>query len=192
MNGEVLVRRTIERYVRLTDAEWAQVAPTWKERSHAKGAFISEAGRIEEHFHIVLSGVHRLYFEHDGTERCLGFAYAGTWSGDPDSFFSQRPGRFQLQALTASTTLAIHRDDLLAHYERIRAMERFGRLILEELLVGRATREVEMLTLNAEERYRKLLQRSAHLLQLVPQKDLASYLGMTPETFSRLRAKVRS
>lgn len=192
MSGEELVRRTIERYVKLTEAEWAAVAPTWAERSYAKGAFIAEAGAIEDHFHIVKDGVHRLYFEHDGTERCLGFAYAGTWSGDPDSFFSRRPGRFQLQALTASSTMAIHRDDLLGHYDRIPAMERFGRLILEELLVGRATREVEMLTLNAEERYRKLMQRSPHLLQLVPQKDLASYLGMTPETFSRLRTKVRS
>jgi CRP-like cAMP-binding protein len=70
-------------------------------------------------------------------------------------------------------------------------MERFGRLILEELVVARATREIEQLSLSAEERYRRLLARSPHLLQLVPQKDIASYLRMTPETFSRLRARVR-
>jgi CRP-like cAMP-binding protein len=61
---------------------------------------------------------------------------------------------------------------------------------VEELIQGRATREIEQLTLSAEERYRRLLKRSPHLLQLVPQKDIASYLRMTPETFSRLRAKV--
>jgi CRP-like cAMP-binding protein len=70
-------------------------------------------------------------------------------------------------------------------------MDRWGRLILEEVVQGRATREIELLTLSAEERYRRLLQRSPHLLQLVLQKDIASYLRMTPETFSRLRAKVR-
>jgi len=75
-------------------------------------------------------------------------------------------------------------------YDTIPAMERFGRLILEELLAGRATREIEQIALGAEERYRRLLVRSPHLLQLVPQKDIASYLRMTPETFSRLRAKV--
>jgi CRP-like cAMP-binding protein len=68
-------------------------------------------------------------------------------------------------------------------------MERFGRLIPEELLVGRACREMEQLSLSAEERYDRLLQRSPQLLQLVPQKDIASYLRMTPETFSRLRRK---
>ena len=70
-------------------------------------------------------------------------------------------------------------------------MDRWGRLMLEEVVQGRATREIELLTLSAEERYRRLLQRSPHLLQLVAQKDIASYLRMTPETFSRLRAKVR-
>jgi CRP-like cAMP-binding protein len=68
-------------------------------------------------------------------------------------------------------------------------MERFGRLILEELLVGRSTREIEQLSLSAEERYDRLVARSPHVLQLVSQKDIASYLRMTPETFSRLRRK---
>ena len=68
-------------------------------------------------------------------------------------------------------------------------MERFGRLILEELLVGRAAREIELLSLDAEERYDRLFKRSPHLLQLVPQKDIASYLRMKPETFSRLRGR---
>ena len=68
-------------------------------------------------------------------------------------------------------------------------MDRFGRLILEELIQGRATREIEQLSLSAEERYDRLVKRSPHLLQLVPQKDIASYLRMKPETFSRLRAR---
>ncbi len=191
MSGIDLVRRTIERYVPLTEEEWAGVRPLWERRTWSKGAFVAEVGRVEDRFHIVEEGVHRLFFEHDGQELCLGFAYAGTWSGDPDSFFSNRPGRFQLRSIVDSATWSIQRGDLLGLYDRVPAMERSMRLILEELLVGRATREVELLSLNAEERYRRFIQRSPHLLQLVPQKDIASYLRMTPETFSRLRAKVR-
>lgn len=191
MSVPSIVRNTISRYVLLADAEWELVGPAWQRRTYAKGDMVAEAGRVEEWFHIVEEGVHRLYFEHDGNELCLGFAYDGSWSGDPDSFHSQRPGRFQLQALTPSSTWAIHRTDLLALFERVPGMERFWRLILEELLVARATREIELLSLGAEERYRRLMQRSPHLLQLVPQKDIASYLRMTPETFSRLRARVK-
>lgn len=184
-----LARRTIERYVKLTDSEWAEVAPCWQERSFPKGAFISEAETVEQWFYIVQEGVQRLYFDHDGNELCLGFSYGGSWSGDYDSFVRQRPGRFFVQALTDSVLIGIRHSDLLRLYDRIPAMERFGRLILEELLVGRATREIEQLSLGAEERYRRLVQRSPQLLQLVPQKDIASYLRMTPETFSRLRAR---
>ncbi len=188
--GTGLVRTTIERYVKLTDAEWAEVAPYWKERSFAKAGFISRAGTVEEWFYVVKGGVQRLYFEHDGNEHCLGFAYGGSWSGDYDSFVRQRPGRFFVQAVTESILIGIRHVDLLRFYDRIPAMERFGRLILEELIIGRATREIEQLSLSAEERYRNLVQRSPQLLQLIAQKDIASYLRMTPETFSRLRAKV--
>jgi CRP-like cAMP-binding protein len=191
MSHVELARRTIERYVKLTDREWAEVAPCWTERAVPKGGFVSEGGRVEQWFSIVVSGVQRLYFEHDGDEHCLGFAYDGSWTGDFDSFVRQAPGRFFVQALTDSVLLSIRHADLFRLYDRIPAMERFGRLILEELVVARATREIEQLSLSAEERYRRLLARSPHLLQLVPQKDIASYLRMTPETFSRLRARVR-
>lgn len=191
MTTAALARSTIERYVKLTDREWAEVAPCWAERTVPKGGFVSEAGRVEAWFNIVVSGVQRLYFEHNGDELCLGFAYDGSWSGDYDSFVRQAPGRFFVQALTDSVLLGIRHADLLRLYDRIPAMERFGRLILEELITARATREIEQLSLSAEERYRRLVKRSPHLLQLVPQKDIASYLRMTPETFSRLRARVR-
>ncbi len=186
-----LVRRTIERYVKLSDAEWEEVRPAWREHTFPKGAFVSRAGQVEQHFHIVKEGVQRMYFEHDGNEHCLGFSYDHSWSGDFDSFVAQRPGRFQVQAVTDSVLLGIDRAALLRLYDRIPSMDRWGRLILEELIMGRATREIEQLTLSAEERYRRLLARSPHLLQRVAQKDIASYLRMTPETFSRLRAKVK-
>jgi CRP-like cAMP-binding protein len=186
-----LVRDTIERYVKLTDAEWAEVAPCWARHTFAKDAFVSQAGRVETRFYIVEEGVQRIYFEHDGNAYCLGFSCGHSWSGDYDSFLSQRRGRFQVQALTDSVLVGIDHAALQRLYDRIPAMDRWGRLILEEVVQGRATREIELLTLSAEERYRRLLQRSPHLLQLVLQKDIASYLRMTPETFSRLRAKVR-
>ncbi len=131
-----------------------------------------------------------MYHEFDGNEHCVGFSYGHSWSGDLDSFVSQRTGRFVVQAVTNSVLVGIRHADLQELYQQVPAMERFGRLILEELISGRATREIELLTLSVEERYRKLLARSPHLLQLVAQKDIASYLRMKPETFSRLRAKV--
>lgn len=184
-----LVRRTLERYVPITDAEWAELAPLWKEIAFSRGSSICAIGEVEDHFYIVKSGVQRMSFPHNGQDICVGFAYDGSWCGEYVSFVTRRPARFEVMALTDSILYGIRHADLQRCYDRIRAMERWGRLILEELLAGRAAREIEQLSLSAEERYRRLVARSPQLLQLVPQKDIASYLRMTPETFSRLRRR---
>lgn len=184
-----LVRRTIERYVPLAEADWERIAPCWREHPFSKGASVCAVGQVEQRFYIVRSGVQRLSFPHDGQDVCVGFAYDGSWSGEYASFISRRPARFDVVAMTDSVLLGIGHADLQRLYAEVPAMERFGRLIVEELLLGRATREIEQMSLSAEERYDRLLARSPHLLQLVPQKDIASYLRMTPETFSRLRRR---
>jgi len=184
-----LVRRTIERYVRLTDGDWSRIGPCWTEHAFSKGAIISSVGEVEQRFYIVRTGVQRMSFPHDGEDICVGFSYDGSWSGAFDSFVTRKPGRFEVRALTDSVLLGIAHEDLQKLYDELPVMARFGRLILEELLVGRATREIEQLSLSAEERYDRLVARSPKLLQLVPQKDIASYLRMKPETFSRLRAR---
>lgn len=184
-----LVRRTIERYVTLSDADWERIAPCWKEFAFTKGAAVCGTGQIERRFYIVKSGVQRLSFPHDGQDVCVGFAYDGSWSGEYASFVSRTPARFDVVAMTDSVLIGIEHDDLQRLYTEVPVMERFGRLIMEELLLGRATREIEQMSLSAEERYDRLMARSPHLLQLVPQKDIASYLRMTPETFSRLRRR---
>lgn len=184
-----LVRRTIERYVPLSDEAWQRIAPSWKEYAFTKGASICAVGQVEDRFYIVKSGVQRLSFPHDGQDVCVGFGYDGSWSGEYASFVSRKPARFDVVAMTDSVLLGIAHGDLQRLFAELPAMERFGRLIVEELLMGRATREVEQMSLSAEERFDRLMARSPHLLQLVPQKDIASYLRMTPETFSRLRRK---
>jgi len=183
------VLNAIGRYIELTAEEWSEVLGCWNERTFPKGAVITATGQVERWFSIVKEGVQRIYFEHDGQEACLGFAYGGSWSGVFDSFVTQTPSRFVLQAVTPSVLHSIEHAELQRLYERIPKMERCGRLMLEDVLVGRAIREVEQLTMTAQERYDRLVHRSPHLLQLVPQKDIASYLGMSAETLSRLRAR---
>lgn len=184
-----LVRRTIERYVSLQDEEWTRIGSCWQEFAFSKGTPICASGQVEHYFYIVKSGVQRLLFAHDGTEICVGFAYDGSWCGEYASFVTRKPARFDVVALTDSILYGIRYEDLQRLYQELPVMERWGRLILEQLLVGRAVREMEQLSLTAEERYDRLVERSPKLLQLVPQKDIASYLRMSPETFSRLRRR---
>ncbi|MBK9146239.1 MAG: Crp/Fnr family transcriptional regulator [Flavobacteriales bacterium] len=182
-----LVRRTIARYVELSDRDWAVIAPCWKEYAFSRGAFISRVGKVEDRFYIVAQGVQKLSFPHDGADICVGFAYGGSWSGEYGSFITRQPARFDVVAVTDSILLGITHGDLQRLYAELPVLERWGRLIAEEALLGRAAREIEQMSLSAGERYERLVKRSPQLLQLVPQKDIASYLRMTPETLSRLR-----
>jgi CRP-like cAMP-binding protein len=184
-----LVKRTIGRYVHPAPVDWERILPLWHEHAFSRGAFICHEGQVEQRFYIVKSGVQRLSFPHDGQDICVGFAYDGSWCGEYASFVTRKPARFDVVAVTDSVLIGIAYDDLQQLYTGLPVMERFGRLILEELLVGRAVREIEQLSLSADERYDRLVARSPQLLQLVPQKDIASYLRMTPETFSRLRKR---
>ncbi|MCB0793654.1 MAG: Crp/Fnr family transcriptional regulator [Flavobacteriales bacterium] len=183
------VRAAISRYVELSDRAWSAFEPKWKRFEFQKGELVSQAGRTEDRFGVMVEGVHKLYHLHEGVEHIVGFSYDGSWTGVYDSFVAQRPARFELVSLGSSAAYMIGYRDLQEAYDHVPGMDRFGRLILEELLLGRATREIEQLSLSAEDRFLRFMERSAHLLQLVPQKDIASYLRMTPETFSRLRAK---
>jgi CRP-like cAMP-binding protein len=186
-----LVRATIQRYVTLSDGDWEKVRAPWQQRSFGRGAMITDIGQVEDWFSIVITGVQRMFVPHEGGEVCIGFSYGHSWSGVFDSFVTRSPSRFGLQAVTDTELVAIRYADLQDLYRTVPVFERFGRLILEQLVVGRATREIEQLTLDAEGRFKALLERSPQLLQLVPQKDIASYLRMTPETLSRLRSRVR-
>ncbi len=184
-----LVISTIERYVPLTSAERDRIASCWQEHAFSKGAHVSRVGEVEQRFYIVVSGVQRMSFPHDGEDVCVGFSYGHSWCGAFDSFVSRKPSRFDVVALTDTVLVGIEYADLQQLFATMPAMERWGRLILEELVVGRATREIEQLSLTAEQRYERLAARSPQLLQLVSQKDIASYLRMKPETLSRLRAR---
>ena len=164
----------------------------WNEYSFKQNELITEAGSIEKYFYVVLEGVQAIYLlNRKGEKVVLGFSYAGSPSGVFDSFIYQKPSDTFLEALRPSRMLAISRNDYLNLFESNVRFHQWAHEFFKEILFGRLSREVELLTLSAEERYVAFMQRCPEELKVIPQKYLASYLNMKPETFSRLRASVR-
>ncbi|MCL6274159.1 Crp/Fnr family transcriptional regulator [Muricauda sp. 2012CJ35-5] len=163
----------------------------WVEKEFKQYDFITEAGSIERYFYFVLEGVQAIYILNEKGEKVvLGFSYVGSPSGVFDSFINQEPSHSFLEALKPSKLLAISLTDYQWLFENYPGFYVWGHEFFKNILFGRLHREVEILTLSAEQRYLTFMQRCPEALKVIPQKYLASYLNMKPETFSRLRSNI--
>ena len=172
----------------MPDDVWDEVRRPWREREVQRGDVLTAPGETERAFMLVLDGVQRLsFFTPAGDDVTVAFAYPPDYSGVPDSFFLQVPSAYALEALTDGRVLAIDHPALMELLDRHRDLERWAWRLLAAAGAGRGKREREMLTLTARERYARLLREAPHLPELVSQRHLASYLGMAPETLSRVR-----
>lgn len=170
--------------------EWRQFLSLWVKLRFNRNAIITPEGQVEKYLYVVLKGVQRLYHtDGEGNELILGFSYDGSYSGAYDSLVKQKPSLTQLQALSNTELLGLSYAGLQKAFE-YPCFERWGRRLAENILFGRGLREIEMQTLSAEERYLRLLERNPRVLRMVPQKHLASYLGMSAETLSRVRGRI--
>lgn len=157
-------------------------------RKHA----LTRPGDIEKCLYFVQEGVQRIYYlDPQGRETSLMFSYQGTFGGVIDSFFTQQPSRYFYEALTKSTVLKMTFDDYEQLSFRHPALIKMALSGVSGALSGVMERLVEVQTFSSEEKFRALLKRSPHILQLVPHKYLASYLGIDATNFSKLLNRVR-
>lgn len=185
------LKKRIEALSQLTEEEWTDFSSKWKQKSVAKNEYLLKPGQVEGYFYFVGVGVIRVFGENEGEEINVGFTYDNEYSGVYDSFLAQKPTDLYLQAITDCQIIRIHYTDLMDQIDKHRSIERWNRKFNAEMLIGVSRRQVEARSFSAEEKFKRLMDNSPHIFQLVPQKHLASYLGMTPETLSRLRKKVR-
>lgn len=175
----------------LEDEEWNDFATIWQTVSYKRKTVLTAAGETERHLYFVLDGVQRAFCIEADTEATIVFTYPYSFSGIADSFLTQKPSKYFLETLTASTMLRTSFKQLELLMNKYHNVERLIRLFTSYALMGVLERQLELLTYSAEKKFKTLLKRSPHILQLVPHKYLASYLGMDATTFSKLLATVR-
>ena len=175
----------------LQRAEWDAFAGIWSPFSAKRKEQLTLAGEPERFIYFVLSGIQRVYFSDGAKEATLVFTYAHSFGGVLDSLLMQQPSRYFYETLSPSEFLRARQADLLALMADHRSLETLVRKGVTWSMSGIMERLVELECFSAEERFRTLLKRSPHILQLIPHKYLANYLGMDATNFSKLLNSVR-
>jgi len=182
------LRKHIEKRVKLTDDEFAVCASFFVSKKLRKKQFLLHEGEVCKHIGFVNSGCLRQYtIDNKGTEHIIQFAIEDWWVSDLNSFLSGIPATENIDALEDSQVLLLEksaRDELLNDCPK---MEKFFRILIEANHVATQQRIVDSLSTSAEERYLNFIKTYPKIFEQVPQNQIASYLGITPQSLSRIR-----
>ena len=181
----------ISRYIQLTTGEQSVFLSKVKFRKYLKGQFVVQNGDICRQESFVLSGcLKTFYIDNDGHEHIVMFAIEDWWTADLGSFISQSPADLNVQCLEDSELIQISYNDLQQLYIEIPKLERFFRIIIQNAFVAAQKRIINNLSLPAMERYIRFRDQYPKIEQRVPQYMIASYLGITKEFLSKIRAQL--
>jgi CRP-like cAMP-binding protein len=175
----------------LPEADYRQLTAKLKTKYAAKGTCLVAPGQVQHELYFVRSGVQMSFFETDHLPQVIAFTYPPGVCAIPESFSAQAPSRYALSCLSDSRLDYLTFEELQALFDQSHPIERLFRRMTEAVLVGVINRHLELHTLPMEERYKTFCRRSAHLLQMVPHKYIASYLGIDATNFSKLYNTVR-
>lgn len=191
MEGTNLILNNISGYIHLSEAEKEIFVSMLKPMTLKRKQMLLKTGEICRYSSFVIQGCLRGYsIDENGDEHVLNFAPRNWWIADMYSLITQKPGVLNIEALedTEILTLSkIHQEEL---YIKVPVFERFFRVIIENSLVTYQQRLLDNLSLTAEERYNNFCKRYPTLISALPSKQIASYIGVTPEFFSKMKHKL--
>ncbi|WP_166966594.1 Crp/Fnr family transcriptional regulator [Yeosuana marina] len=176
----------------ISNSDWDFFTSKLERRIIPKKTVFLKLNDVENHISFIESGVVRLYIPKENPEKeiTFGFSFKNQFISAYDSFLTQKPSAYQLQALTETTILSITYNDLQEVYKKTQIGNLIGRLTAERLFLIKSKREQNLLNLTAEERYLKLFKERPELLKVIPLKYISSYIGVTAQALSRIRKRL--
>lgn len=185
------LRRSLAQWAEVDDADWAALAALFRPAAYEAGQHLVLPGAPMRDLYFVARGLLRLYYvDPDGRAWNKSFVAEGRFAGAFSSYMLNLPAPFAVEALEPVAVLAARWEELEALYERHPRLERLGRRFAEWLLVRKELRERAFLELDATARYQAFLRDEPALAARLPGFHVASYLGVTEVTLSRIRGRL--
>lgn len=185
------ILQNISKHIALTPEEQQLFLSKTETKKFKAKTLILNAGEVCKYSYFVNSGLLRSFTINDNSvEHVLSFACEGWWIGDMYSLLSQKPGNLFIEVMEDAEVILLSKANQEELYLQIPKLERFFRILIENALVANQERLMNNLSLTAEERFEKFCQKYPTLIQKLPQKHIASYIGVTPEFFSKMKSRM--
>jgi CRP-like cAMP-binding protein len=183
-----IILRNVSRTINLTDREVEYFKSVLSHRRLQRRQYLLQAGDVCRYESYIVDGCLRGYhFDREGSEHTTFLAVEDWWISDLESFIRKTPATMTIKALEDTEVLQIEQSAFEALCRQVPKFERLFRLLLQNAFIAHQRRILAIISQSAEERYQEFLERYPQIAQRVPQKHIASYLGVTPEFLSRIR-----
>ncbi|MCC6817575.1 MAG: Crp/Fnr family transcriptional regulator [Bacteroidia bacterium] len=190
---KIQIKHIFDRQALLTDEEWLLFSSKLIERQYQKGDLILKQGAIENYLTFIIQGTARMFtFDSEMNEYSVSFSSENSFCSSYSSFISQTPSLVSVEALEPILAYQISYAHLQELYSISHTGERLGRINAELYLAFKEEREIMLLTMSAKEKYLNLIEKYPKLLNLVKLEHIATYLGITPQSLSRIRNSIRN
>jgi len=186
------IKEYLDQIATISNLDWTFFTSKLQRRVIKKKSIFLKVNEIENQISFIESGIVRLFIPKDNPEKeiTFGFSFKNQFISAYDSFLTQTPSVYQLQALTETTMLSLTYNVLQSVYKSTQIGNLIGRLTAEDLFVIKSKREQNLLNLTAEQRYLKLFKERPELLESIPLKYISSYIGITAQALSRIRKRL--
>lgn len=184
------IKEYFEKLVPITDADWRVFSSKLKQERFPKKALILKKGQIENYLSFIEKGMVRLYVPGEDYDVTFGFSFENSFVSAYDSFLTRSPSTYTIETLTDTIRWKVSYSDLQTIYAETAVGNTIGRYASEDLFLKKSKRELSLLNETAEERYLKLFSERPELIEKIPNKYIASYIGITPQALSRIRRRI--
>lgn len=184
------IRKFIDNIAPMNDSDWQFFSSKLQEVHLKKNTPLLKFGAIENHLSFISKGVVRLYIPKVESDLTFGFVFKNEFVTAYDSLLTRSPSEYQIETLTETVLWRISYKDLQEVYERTDSGNIIGRKMAENKFLIKSKRELSLLNKTAEERYLDLFSERPILIQQIPLKHIASYIGVTPQALSRIRRRI--
>lgn len=192
MDSIKLFQSYLGKFTDITEAEFNKnLLPVIKVRRFGKKELLTKAGEVENNFNFIAKGLIRKYYKKGSHEINTQISMEGHLIVSQESFHSRQPSDYFIETIEPSTVVSITYDDLERVYASSHRMERLARLLITYAMVIKDRWQIQLVKMTPREGFLNFVTKNPELMQRVPQKYLASYLNIKPETFSRFKHLIR-